>query len=390
MNPDHWGGVHTHTESLARLLLMLKNEVSILTLSSVERGESSAGIRYIPVTIDQGVVTEQSFQTCVTPAFLKLHHDHPVDLIISEGYYAFDLLSNTHLHNIPIIAFVHNFAFIHISNGWREIDSVRSCFAYFGASIFRIMGRMVRFEIPFYRRVRAVVSVSQFNADLLKHIYGIPPDKLFCLPNWIDTDLFKPDPVLRQKGRQTLGLKDTDIAFLQLGNMWRPKGFHLTVEAFKSVQKRMPRAVMLLSGNMSDERYVTSLRNTAKTAGDRIRFLKPSNRSNLTSLLNAADVFLLPSIMSEGLSYALLEAMSTGLPVIASRRGGNLEQVSSAGLLVHPGNVADLADAICYLGEKETERVRLGQAARERILQFYSTPKAADQWKHILEKVRIG
>jgi len=90
-------------------------------------------------------------------------------------------------------------------------------------------------------------------------------------------------------------------------------------------------------------------------------------------ILNAMDVFVLPSL-GEGMSNTLLEAMSCGLPVLASRTGGNPEVVvdRESGWLFAPGNSDDLADQLEYLAASLETRRQLGKNARERAVQLFS------------------
>lgn len=103
--------------------------------------------------------------------------------------------------------------------------------------------------------------------------------------------------------------------------------------------------------------------------------------TNVLDYLYAADLFVLPSLV-EGLPNALLEAMSVGLPCVASDIPGNraVIQPDVNGLLFESGNVAQLANAIAELLTDQARAASLGRRARETIESRYSIESVADQY----------
>jgi glycosyltransferase involved in cell wall biosynthesis len=96
-------------------------------------------------------------------------------------------------------------------------------------------------------------------------------------------------------------------------------------------------------------------------------------RNDIPQLLREMDIFVLPSL-SEGMSNALLEAMATGLPCVATSVGGNKELVRHrhSGFLVPPASARHLAAAIARLAGEPSMRTRLGAAAREVMCKTFS------------------
>ncbi len=99
----------------------------------------------------------------------------------------------------------------------------------------------------------------------------------------------------------------------------------------------------------------------------------PGARSDVPDLLRALDVFVLPSL-AEGISNTILEAMACGLPVVATRVGGNIELVSEpeTGALVEPSNPQAMSAALASLVVSEEPRRRAGAAARARVERHFS------------------
>jgi glycosyltransferase involved in cell wall biosynthesis len=111
--------------------------------------------------------------------------------------------------------------------------------------------------------------------------------------------------------------------------------------------------------------------------------------AELQSIYNSADVFLSPSLISEVLPYVLIEAMSCGLPVIATGLGGNKEAVGNAGLLVPPGDVKSLSKAMLFLAQNPDKRETLSILARKRVLNLFSESVAENKIFSLLEKTFV-
>jgi glycosyltransferase involved in cell wall biosynthesis len=118
----------------------------------------------------------------------------------------------------------------------------------------------------------------------------------------------------------------------------------------------------------------------AEGVGQALRFVEFSNE--IEQYYRAADVFVLPSVR-EALPMALLEAMATGLPAIASRLPGATDAIVTDGrdgILVPPGDAAALSESIQSVLTDQHRAQRLGVAARDTIATRFSIARAADDW----------
>jgi glycosyltransferase involved in cell wall biosynthesis len=102
------------------------------------------------------------------------------------------------------------------------------------------------------------------------------------------------------------------------------------------------------------------------------------------------DVFVLASL-KEGMSNTLLEAMASGLPVVATRVGGNSELVEEgrSGWLFAPGNAEQLADQLALLANDEASRRQLGAAARRRVLEQFSFDRMLEQYRNLYLEMAV-
>jgi glycosyltransferase involved in cell wall biosynthesis len=179
----------------------------------------------------------------------------------------------------------------------------------------------------------------------------------------------------REQARIRLGLPEKDaFVYGTVGRLVETKGQRILLEAFAKVYEKYPESWLILAGK---GRLESELRSLAVQLNIHERVLFLGYRTDIPAVLRACDVFVLPSI-AEGLPGALLEAMATGIPVIASRVGGVPEILSSPslGTMVSSSSLDELTNAMERLGNMdEVERNGIGDLLRERVLEEFTKEK---------------
>ncbi|HYD30859.1 MAG TPA: glycosyltransferase, partial [Azospirillaceae bacterium] len=157
---------------------------------------------------------------------------------------------------------------------------------------------------------------------------------------------------------------------LALGRLGPNKGTYDVLRAIPAVLEHYPDAEFWFGGDGDVEKVSRLV--AAESWGRQVRLLGWVSGAEKEAALTRAHVFLLPSYF-EGLPMAVLEAMAFGLPVITTPVGGIPEAVTHAetGLLVEPGNVADLVKAILSLLDDPARAAALGVAAQRLVRQRY-------------------
>ena len=182
------------------------------------------------------------------------------------------------------------------------------------------------------------------------------------------------DPVVRAEVRAELRLEPGDVAVASVGRLSFDKG-HRDLAAALSLLPAWSRdrLVLVLVGDGPD---AAEIRGLYTRTGVRARFL--GRRLDVPRILGACDVFAFPTL-HENLSNALLEAMAHGLPVVATRVGGNTEVLSGgAGRLVDAQEPAGLAAALAEVVASASMRSAMGSAAVARVRSRYSTTRMCD------------
>jgi glycosyltransferase involved in cell wall biosynthesis len=210
------------------------------------------------------------------------------------------------------------------------------------------------------RTADLVVAVSAATADRLADA-GYPRETLHT----IDNAVTPPPRADRAEARRSLGLADGVPVALCLARLVPQKRHDLLVAAFATVPAP---AVLLVAGTGPLAGDVAAAA-AAAGLGDRVRLL--GERSDVPALLAAADVLCLASDW-EGLPIAVLEAMSAGVPVVATAVDGLVAGVAGAARLVPPRDPAALGTALAAVLADPAERARLAAAGQARVADRYS------------------
>jgi glycosyltransferase involved in cell wall biosynthesis len=179
--------------------------------------------------------------------------------------------------------------------------------------------------------------------------------------NGRDPARYRPDPALRAQVRGALGVPEAAVVVLAVSRLVWHKGYPELARAMAA----LPDAELWVAGERlaSDRGPDMAALLRGAGLGERLRLL--GYREDVPAVLAAADIFVLPSRF-EGLPMSVIEAMLTGLPVVAAAVRGPAEQVvaEETGLLVPPGDAAALAGALGRLVADPALRARMGQAGR--------------------------
>ncbi len=214
---------------------------------------------------------------------------------------------------------------------------------------------------------------------------GITPAKISVIFNGIQP--IEADPLLRTETRNALGVQATDFMILNVGRLVPEKSQHLLISAAAEVFRLRPDCRFFIAG---DGPLQAQLSDSIANADIREKFELLGNRADVPALLNAADLFVLYS-ETEGMPVSLMEAMSLGLPVIASDLEGNRQLVcptdgEAAGVLIPFGSAEVLAKTILRTIDDESQRKAMTAAAAVRIRDHFSLEQSCRSYERLFFK----
>lgn len=211
---------------------------------------------------------------------------------------------------------------------------------------------------------------------------GIRQEKISVIFNGVDP--IQNDPAIRASVREELGLHDEDLMILTVGRLVPEKAQWHLVSAAAFLAESMPRARFFIAGD-GPSRGELEEQIAGSAAKGNFRLL--GSRSDVDRLLCAADLFVLYSD-TEGMPVSLMEAMSVGLPCIASNLEGIAQLIPDEryGTLISPGSPELLAETISQAAADRSGSAARGKAAAARIREHFSIDASCRQYERLMEE----
>jgi glycosyltransferase involved in cell wall biosynthesis len=237
----------------------------------------------------------------------------------------------------------------------------------------------------FRKIVRFIAVANSVKEDVLRVNRFLSAEKLTVLENSVDYKRFADLSTTKEGAKRMLGFPSDALVFGTVGRLSPNKGQIYLIKAFVKVKQVIPSAHLIFTGDGPLRR---NLEKDATKTGllDSIHFL--GRRDDIEKIYKAIDVFVLPSIGSEGMPRVILEAMAAGVPCIGTKVGGTPEVICNddIGYVVEPGDSEALAEAMMKLAKiTPDKRQKLVDNARQRIYSHYSHDVVMRKLENIYE-----
>lgn len=236
--------------------------------------------------------------------------------------------------------------------------------------------------------VKHYIALSKDLAHYLVKPIGINEKRVTQIYNGVDATRFHPAPL-----RQNIpGCPFNDAGLWLVGTVGRMQTVkdqtnlaHAFVHALKTAPELRDRLRLVMIGDGPLRQESLAILQAAGLAG--LAWL-PGERSDTPDIMRGLDCFILPSL-GEGISNTILEAMASGLPIIATAVGGNVELVQDGlnGSLVPPANPEALAKAIQGLAQQRESAKRMGEKSRQLVEAQYSMAAMVTNYQQLYDRL---
>ena len=232
-----------------------------------------------------------------------------------------------------------------------------------------------------------LVSKAIVLGDCLRYIFEglVPTSKIVVVHNGID------DPYKENFVRHNPGF-NKPMKILYLSSLSKEKGYLDVIQSIPEVIKKFKNVKFIFAGEYRKKEYAIFAKNyiTEHSLSSYIDHIGVITGKEKFDLLFSSDIFVFPTYYKfEGQPLAIIEAMSSGLPVITTDTGTIKEMIIDGenGFIVEKQNPAQIAQKIIYLIENPEERMRMGQKSRERFLKYYTKDQFINGLAKVFEEV---
>ena len=241
--------------------------------------------------------------------------------------------------------------------------------------------RRFRFKKPIssllLKNASIVIALTE---DMRRAMRKICDRDIIVVPNGIDLEQF--ENLSRKRARSELQIEEQEKVILFVGKLLPVKGVQYLIQAMDIIRRREADARLLLVGD-GDQR--DCLRSLVKqlNLGKHVTFVGWVSNEKVPKYMAASDVFVLPSL-SEGFALVILEAMASGLPIVATRVGGLPDIVKERrnGFLVEPRSPMEIAEKILLLSADGELRRRFSRNNKRKV-KAYSWPAVVTRIEEI-------
>ena len=384
---NSWGGVATYNYVMAHAYRELGHTVTVITsrvAANTPAAQESEGIHVQRLLVRDAYrlrrlpgigryvrsVQQLSYSWRVAQSIRQLHCEKPIDVVEfaevnAEGFFY------ARAPQTPVVVRCHTPTFILE----RYYDSLEMPFDT----------RITNYcERDLIRRAHALTTPSRDMASVIANECKIPIQDIAVVPNALDVSEFPPQPSR---------LNGDKITILYVGRLERAKGITVLGDAIPRVVQSVPNARFVIIGSDRTTARGTSQRaelerRLSESSMLPVRFLGGIPQPVLLDWYKRADICVVPSLVYESFSYTCVQAMAVGKPVVASRIGGIPETVDDGvtGVLVTPGNVGELTEALVRLARNGNLREQMGRAARDKVVREYEGVRVAQQNLQVYER----
>ena len=390
------GGMQDHVQTLSAGLARKGHQVTVITTAHQDEKEFAVidGVAvYFLKDAPMGRNTN-AYWFSAARKFKELQIAQPFDILHSQSVGAYGVWKHG-LHrkyNLPLITSFHGTHLDVFTTSWHTDFALTDPLgmARFFAISVDLLYRYLARDVWFARGSEILIATSDADVGKYQKLYGVPASRIRKVYNGIDTLLFAPTRDTTAL-RAALNISPDEKIILALARLQKDKGVQNAIVVMPRVLKQL-KARLIVVGNGD---YRTALENLAREKGvaDQVFFVGAKPLAECADYFNLCDVFVDPTLRTDGYDLTIAEAMACSKPVIVSDVGANSTLIDATtlcdGILIPRGDNAALTrETLRVLGDADLGQ-RMGELARQKIAARFSIEAMVDTMEQVYrERVR--
>ncbi len=392
------GGMQDHVQTLSAGLVRRGHHVTVITSARTD-GIERATVDGVDIHFLKGTTVGRyspAFWASSARACADLHARTRFDVLHSHSVGAYGAQKQRLPRDLglPLVTSLHGTHFDVLTTSWHTDFALTNPvgIARFGAVSAQMLWHYAARDVWFIRASTIVIATSDADVEKYKRYYRLGDAQIRKVYNGIDTHLFAPinDPSL-QTWRTDLQIDPQDKIILALARLQKDKGVQNAIAILPRLLEKM-RATLIVVG---DGNYRAALEQLARTLGvaERVRFVGTQSLAACARYFNLCDVFVDPTLRTDGYDLTIAEAMACAKPVIVSDVGANATLIDQAtardGILIPRGdNAALLRETLDVLNDPTRARA-LGIAARAKIAARFSIEAMVEGMERVYQECAL-
>jgi glycosyltransferase involved in cell wall biosynthesis len=374
------GGMQDHVQTLSAGLARKGHHVTIITSALPDGTEfaASEGVRiYFLKGAPPGRNTN-AYWFGAAAEFEALHREARFEILHSQSVGAYGIYKRklNRKYRLPLITSFHGTHLDVLTTSWHTDFSLTrpSGTARFLAVALNLLYRYAYRDLWFARGSDVVIATSDADVWKYKRLYGLSDARIRKVYNGIDTDLFAPQTSTLHSLRRSLELGEREKVILALARLEKDKGVQNAIAVLPRVREKVAATLVVVG----DGEYRGALESLARATGiaEHVRFVGAQPLAECARYFNLCDVFVDPTLRTDGYDLTIAEAMACAKPVIVSDVGANSTLIDAAtqgdGILIPRGdNDALTREILRVLGDAALAQT-MGAAARAKIAARFS------------------
>lgn len=391
------GGMQDHVQALSAGLARKGHRVVVITTARTDEKEFDLvdGVAiYFLKDAPVGRNTSR-YWSAAAEKFEQLHLEKPFDLLHSQSVGAYGVYKkNLHRkYRLPLVTTLHGTHLDLLTTSWHTDFALTNPLgtARFFALVASLLYRYASRDLWFIRGSDIVIATSDADTWKYKTLYRLRDAQIRQVYNGIDTNLFAPcrDISNLQSLRSELKIDPNQKIILALARLQKDKGVQNAIAVLPRVLEKISACLVIVG----DGDYRPALENLARAKGvaERVRFVGAQPLAECARYFNLCDLFVDPTLRTDGYDLTIAEAMACGKPVIASDVGANSTLIDASthrdGILIPRGDNEALAREILHVLDDDARARTMGVHAREKIATHFSIDATVDGTEKVYTEI---